>query len=119
MTDIVLFKTHKLGAHGWRERKLEPLGGLTDILAQEISYSGDADPEVGDRLTEILDSTQSDDSKVYGRDGDWVISRIQVFQDQEDSGDRVIVCYCEYHPVAPEWEEISRGAPADELLAAK
>lgn len=117
MTSTILFKTHKLGAHGWRERKLEPLGGLTDILAQEIDYGNNGIPQVGDRLREFISRAASDDGNMYGRDGDWVVSRVQMFQDQDDSDDRVIICYCGYQPITPEWEEIPEGAPVHELLA--
>lgn len=116
MTSTILFKTHKLGAHGWKERQLLPGGGYTDILAQHIDYGDHELPEVGDRTRDYISRVDSDDGKVYGRDGDWVVSRVQKFEDQSSS-DRVIICYCEYQPITPEWEEIPEGAPVHELLA--
>ena len=47
----IVFKAESLWAHGWEERKLLPVGGLTDILATEWDFSGKL-PQIRDRVRE-------------------------------------------------------------------
>lgn len=119
MTSYILYKADDVDDHGWEERMLVPYGGFTDILAQEIDYGEHELPEVGDRMREYINTRDSDDGKMYGRDGDWIVQRVEIFSSDSGSGDRVVICYCDFQPVTPEWEEIPEGAPVEELLAAK
>jgi hypothetical protein len=46
----------------------------------------------------------------HGRDGDWVVTSINQFS-SFDTNQRIVVCYCTYQPVTPDWEKLGRGAP--------
>ncbi len=110
----VVYKAEKMDASGWEDRMLMPPEELTDILHQESCYSENI-PSVGDR---VYDSKQEDDGTVYSRDGDWVVSKIHQFS-SFDTDERIVVCYCTYAPITPEWEVVERGAPVAEMMAAK
>lgn len=106
----VIFKTENPSAHGWEDRVLLPSGSLTDILAQHICTN--SIPEVGDRLREFAEL----DDETHGRDGDWVVSKVELFS-SFDTSDKVVLCYCQYQPITPEWEKLNRGQPVDEMLS--
>jgi hypothetical protein len=110
----ILYKTETGDAHGWLDRMLMPSEELTDILHQESCYSGNI-PSVGDR---VYDSKQEDDGTVYSRDGDWVVSKVHQFS-SFDTDERLVVCYCTYAPITPEWEVVERGASVAEMMATK
>lgn len=102
---------------GWLERRLMPGGGLTNILWEVWDYGSHPLPEVGSRTRDYTNLEDPGNGLTHGKDGDWVVSRVQRFADEE-SGDRIAICWCRYDPIEPRWEELRRGAPVDELLAA-
>ncbi len=108
----IVFKTETGNAPGWLDRQLMPSEELTDILHQESWYT-DAVPKVGDR---VYDSKQDDDGTTYARDGDWVITKVQQFS-SFDTEDRIVICYCTYAPITPDWETVERGAPVPDMMA--
>ncbi|NET37670.1 MAG: hypothetical protein F6K19_37575 [Cyanothece sp. SIO1E1] len=112
----IIYKTKTGNAPGWKERMLMPSQGLTDILSEEWNWSGHI-PKVGDRLREYENLQDPGNGVTHGRDGDWVVSEIRQFT-SPDTEDRIVVCYCEYQPIPENWEELHRGAPVDEMLAA-
>ncbi|NEO52702.1 MAG: hypothetical protein F6K54_06185 [Okeania sp. SIO3B5] len=59
-----------------------------------------------------------EDVNTHGRDGDWVVTRVEKFV-SPDTDKKVFVCYCKYDPVEPEWSLINRGVNASELLEEK
>ncbi len=108
----ILYKTEAGDAHGWLDRMLMPSEDLTNILHQESWYT-DAVPKVGDR---VYDSKQDDDGTTSARNGDWIIAKVHQFS-SFDTEERIVVCYCTYAPITPEWETVERGAPASEMMA--
>ena len=110
----IVYKAESMDAQGWEDRMLMPSEGLTDIIHEEWWSSGDT-PKVGDR---VYDSKQEDDGTVYSRDGDWVVSKIHQFS-SFDTDERIVVCYCTYAPITPEWEVVERGAPVAEMMSVK
>ncbi len=110
----IVFKAESLSAHGWEERKLLPSGGLTDILATEWDFSGKL-PQVGDRLREYANLQDPGNGVTHGRDGDWVVNKIDQFS-SFDTNQRIVVCYCCYQPVEANWVELHRGKPIDQIL---
>lgn len=117
MTSYTLYKAADSDAPGADERRLLPIGGLTDILAEEIDYGNNGVPGVGDRLRQYANLADPGNGITHGSDSDWIVASVDVFESGK-SGDRVIVCYCDYQPITPEWKEIPEGAPVHELLAA-
>lgn len=110
----IVFKAETMSAPGWEERKLLPEGAITDILCEEWDSSGQL-PTVGSRIREY--ATLDDPERggiTHGRDGDWVVTRIHQFSSFDTEG-RIIVCYCSYQPIAPNWEKLQRGAPVAEM----
>lgn len=112
----IVYKTQTMDAPGWEHRQLMPSGGLTDLLSEEWDSSGRL-PAVGDRVRAYTNPQEPGNGVTHGRDGDWVVSRVQTFEDT-DSGDRVVICYCDYAPIPELWEELERGAPVEEMLLA-
>ena len=113
----IVYKSTTPSAHGWENRQLMPNGDLTNILAEEWDYSGRL-PQVGDRVREYESLKVPGDGATHGCDGNWVVSRIVEYS-SFDVSDRIMVCYCDYSPIAREWEPLKRGAPVDEMLAAE
>jgi len=110
----IVFKTESLSAHGWEERKLLPSGGLTDVLATEWDFSGKL-PQIGDRVREYANLQDPDNGITHGKDGDWIVTRINQFSSQE-TNQEIAVCYCAYQPIESNWVELKRGRPVNEIL---
>lgn len=108
----IVYKAENMSAHRWEDRILMLSEGLTGILHEEWWSDSDI-PKVGDR---VYDSKQDDDGTVYARDGDWVVSKIHQFS-SFDTDERIVVCYCTYAPIKPDWEVVERGAPVAEMMA--
>jgi len=112
----IIYKTEGRDASGWEDRMLMPSEGLTDILAEEWDWSGKL-PEVGDRVRDYINLEEPGNGITHGRDGDWVVSKIQRFS-STDTNDRIVVCICDFQPIDNQWEAIPRGKPIDaEMLA--
>jgi len=113
----IVYKALAMSAPGWEERKLLPGGSLTDILWENWSSSGRI-PNIGERIREYTNLDDPEQGGItHGRDGDWVIERICQFS-SPDTEQRIIVCYCSYQPIDPNWKKISEGKPVDEMLEA-
>ena len=112
----IIYKTDGLSAPGWEERKLQPSGALTSILAEEHDYSG-VMPQVGDRVREYTNLSNPGDGVSHGKDGDWVVSEIEIF-DNPNASFKVLVCVCQFQPIDSPWEVIRRGEPIDESVLA-
>ena len=111
----IIYKTDDMSAVGWEERRLMPRDSLTNILEENWSAEENPTiPQLGDR-TRAYQCDREDDSITHAREGDWVVKRIERFA-SFDTDMRIVVCYCEYDPIAPQWQEINRGVPANELL---
>lgn len=108
----IVYKTDGLSAYGWEDRILQPSGALTSILAEEHDYSG-VMPKVGDRVREYTNLSAPGHGITHGKDGDWVISQVDVF-DSPTSSFHVVVCTCQFQPIESEWEVIHRGKPINE-----
>ncbi len=106
----ILYKATSGSAPGWETRKLLPSGGLTDILSEEWDWTGGPLPQVGDRLQAYTNLEDLGNGITHGRDGDWVVSNVQTFT-SPDTDTQIVVCLCEYAPIAPTWEPLSRGEP--------
>lgn len=109
----ILFKAETSDAEGWEARQLLPAGSLTDILWENLDYSGKL-PQVGDRVRQYRQDAETG-SVTHGKEGDWVVSYIHQFS-SFDTDQRVVVCYCQYQPVGFEWQPIRRGQPVNEML---
>ena len=92
-----------------------PGGSITQIIAEEWDCSGKL-PQVGDRVREYENLETPGNGATHGCDGDWVVSRVVEYSSFNVS-DLIMVCYCDYSPIARKWEPLKRGAPVDELLA--
>jgi hypothetical protein len=113
----IVYKADSMSDQGWEDRQLMPGGGLTDILEENWDWGNHPLPEIGSRTRDYTNLADPGNGVTHGKDGDWVVNRIQQFLDP-DSGDRVVICYCDYQPITPQWQELRRGAPVDEMLAA-
>lgn len=114
----IVYKVDQMDAPGWESRMLMPSEALTDILHEEWSTTETLIPTVGDRPRVYANLERPGHGVTHGRDGDWVVKRVQTFTD-DDSGDRVVVCYCTYAPIPEQWDELRRGAPVDEILTSR
>ena len=112
----IVYKANSRGDHGWKERKLMPGGGLTNILSESWDWSGKPCPQVGDRFRDYANLADPGNGVTHGKDADWVVTHVEEFTSRQ-SGKRVVVCTCDYNPIEPEWEELHRGAPVNALLA--
>lgn len=110
----IVYKVESMSAEGWKERKLMPSGGLTDILTEEWDSSGRL-PQIGDRLREYANPQDPENGITHGRDGDWVVKSIDQFS-SNNSNQQIVVCYCAYQPVESNWVELQRGKPINEIL---
>ena len=112
----IVFKANNMNSPGWEERQLMPSGNLTDILWENWDYSGQL-PQVGDRIRDYacIDTATQTDRLTHGRDGDWVVDRIEQFSSFE-SDRRIAICYCCYQPIAPEWQPLERGTALPDRL---
>ena len=94
---------------------LMPDKSMTNIL--EENWSAEKTPRIpqpGDR-TRAYKYSDSSDNITHAREGDWVVTRVERFA-SFDTDNRIAVCYCKYDPIEPQWEEVRRGASANELL---
>ena len=113
----IVYKTENMSDPGWEERMLMPRNSLTNIL--EENWSSQENPKLpkpGDR-THAYKSESDDGDITHTREGDWVVTRVERFA-SFDTSMRIVVCYCRYEPIQPEWKEVRRGASANELLDA-
>lgn len=113
----IVYKAEDADAEGWFDRRLMPGGGLTDVLEENWDWSSHPLPEIGSRTRDYENLSDPGNGATHGKDGDWVVIRIQQFLDP-DSSDRIVVCYCAYRPIEAAWQELKQGAPVDEMLAA-
>ena len=106
----IVYKTEAMNYPGWEDRMLMPKGSLTNILEENWSAEENPTiPEPGDR-TRTYKSESEDGSITHASQGDWVVTRVERFA-SFDTDMRIVVCYCKYEPVEPQWQEIRRGAP--------
>lgn len=111
----IVYKTESMSDRGWEERMLMPDRSLTNILEENWSASERPTiPQPGDR-TRAYKSSDMDDKITHAREGDWVVTRVERFA-SFDTENRIVVCYCKYDPIEPEWKEVRRGASVNELL---
>ena len=109
----IVYKAESMDARDWEYRMLMPAEALTDILHEEWDSSGRL-PEIGNR---VFEDRQDEDGTLFCREGDWVVSKIHQFS-SFDTDARIVVCYCTYAPITPKWEEVERGTPVSEMIAA-
>ena len=113
----IVYKTETMSDHGWEERLILPSESITDILWENWSYSGQI-PTIGSRIREYTNLENPEKGGVtHGRDGDWVVTKIHQFS-CPDTEQRIVVCYCSYQPIEPQWQKLKRGKPLDELVEA-
>jgi len=112
----IVYKTESASDPGWEERKLMPGGGLTSILWENWNWSGNDLPEIGARVRDYANLEDPDNGVTHGKDGDWVVTRIEHFS-SFDTDTRIVVCYCQYQPIRAEWQALKRGEPVDEMLS--
>lgn len=113
----IVYKTETMSDHGWEERLILPSGSITDILWENWSYS-DQIPKIGSRIREYTNLENPEKGGItHARDGDWVVTKIHQFS-SPDTDQRIIVCYCSYQPIEPQWQKVTRGKPINELLEA-
>ena len=112
----IVYKTESMSDRGWEERMLMPRQSLTNIL--EENWSAEENPKIpepGHRTRAY--KTDDEDAITHAREGDWVVTRVEKFA-SFDTDTRIVVCYCKYEAIEPQWEEVPRGASANELLEA-
>jgi hypothetical protein len=110
----ILFKTESASSQGWKERKLQPAGHLTRILAEYLDCSDKALPEPGYRPREFAHFEEPVDpnfpaASTHVRWSDWEVIRVEQFKSVDSAEyDRIVVCYCRYSPIEPEWKELAK-----------
>ncbi|MDY7002595.1 MAG: hypothetical protein SWX82_01110 [Cyanobacteriota bacterium] len=114
----IVYKTENRNDYGWEDRMLMPRESLTNILWENWTYQEKPTiPQIGDR-TRNYKSESENGFTTHGRDGDWVVTRVEQFVNL-DTDKKIFVCYCKYDPVEPKWSLINRGVNASELLEEK
>ena len=114
----IIYKTENRNDYGWEERVLMPRESLTNILWENWTYQEKPTiPQIGDR-TRNYKSESENGFTTHGRDGDWVVTRVEQFVNT-DTDKKIFVCYCKYDPVESKWGLINRGVNASELLEEK
>lgn len=115
----IIYKSEPDQDHDWESRQLLPDGGLTDILKEEWSYSPDYAVSPGDRPRQFADITDTDigTSSLHSAESSWLVTRVSKYSSPDDEVE-IVVCYCKYEPIEPEWEQIPVGKPLTELLPA-
>lgn len=115
----IVYKAEQMDAPGWEDRMLMPNESLTNILHEEWDAAGHAPiPALGDRPRIYANLQDPGNGVTHGRDGDWVVTRVQTFANSETS-EQVIICHCAYSPIPEQWEALHRGAPVNEILATR
>jgi hypothetical protein len=109
----IVYKADSMSAEGWEERKLMPSGNGTDILWENWSYS-DRLPALGSRIREYH-SDQSTSQITHGRDGDWIVNRVEKFS-SHDTAMRIVICWCIYQPTACNWQRLNQGQSVNGLM---
>jgi hypothetical protein len=108
----IIFKTASASSQGWKERKLKPAGHLTRILAEYLDCSDQVLPELSYRPREFACSEESvypnfPDASTHVRWSNWEVIRIERFKSIDAAEyDEIVVCYCSYSPIEPEWKEL-------------
>jgi len=118
----IVYKTESMSDRGWEERMLMPDRSLTNILEENWSASERPTiPQPGNRVacaqrnrTRAYKYSDMDDNITHAREGDWVATRVERFA-SFDTENRIVVCYCKYDLIEPEWKEVRRGASVNEL----
>ena len=79
----IVFKARDMNSSGWEKRQLMPSGNLTEILWENWDYSGQL-PSIGDRVRDYacLETTVPAGGATHGRDGDWVVDRLEQFSSE-------------------------------------
>ncbi len=110
----IVFKTESASSQGWKERKLQPAAHLTRMLAEYLDCSDKMLPEPGDRPREFARFEESvdpnfPDASTHVRWSDWEVSRVERFKSVDSAEyDEIVVCYCRYSPIEPEWKELPK-----------
>lgn len=93
---------------GW-ETRLNPMGGLTDILTEHRDFSGKGKiPKVGYRFPVFLRDESAASPQNIGsthyRKGDWVVTRVERYPagSTNCSCKEIAVCYCSFCPIEAE-----------------
>lgn len=110
----IIYKANQMDAVGWEERCLMPGGSLTEILWENWDSSGIL-PKVGERIREYRQNEENGQI-THGREGDWMIKQIHQFS-SFDTDQRIVVCYCQFQPIAENWETLQRGQLVDEIIS--
>ncbi len=111
----IVYKTESMSASGWSERMLMPEESLTNILEENWSSEQTLTiPQSGDR-TRAYKYSDMDENITHAREGDWVVTRVERFA-SFDTDNCIVVCYCKYDLIEPEWREVRRGPSVNELL---
>ena len=111
----IIYKTETMSDEGWEDRKLMPSQSLADVLSEEWDWSGKDFPQVGSRFREYENLDDPGNGASHGKDGDWVVTKIHQFISL-DTEQRIMVCYCSYQPIEPNWEKMKRLKPLVEAV---
>ncbi|MCP2729764.1 hypothetical protein [Limnofasciculus baicalensis] len=90
---------------GW-ETRLNPMGGLTDILTEHRDFSSKGKiPKIGYRFPVFLRiesaAKPGNIGSTHYRQGDWVVTRIEHYPagSPDCSVREIAVCYCQFDPI--------------------
>jgi hypothetical protein len=84
------------------------------MLVKYLDFSDQALPELGYHPLEFACSEESvdpnlPDASTHVRWSDWEVSRIERFKSVDSAEyDEIVVCYCCYSPIEPEWRELPK-----------
>lgn len=96
-------------------------GGLSNLIAEHWSYrDGDRAPKTGDHLRQYTHLETPGEGISHGRDGDWQVTHCITYPGELGSGEfrEIVLAYCQYAPIDPEWQKLNLGAPLAELETA-
>lgn len=112
----IVYRTDSASAPGWEERLLMPRESLTDILWEHRTNSNKL-PKVGDRVQRFENLEDPGNGATHVKGDDWVVTEVHEFA-SPTTNMRIVICFCEYSPIEPEWLQMKRGKPVDEMLKA-
>jgi hypothetical protein len=94
------------------DRQLMPQGTPSDILWENWTCETQPIfPQPGDRTRDYDNPNDPGQRGItHGKDGNWTVTRIERFASFETE-QRIVVAYCQYDPLEPNWQELRRVPP--------
>lgn len=103
MHKYIIFRTEGEDPQ-WEERKLQPSGSLTWIIAEHWDSRPNASiPEPGYRPDIFIKVDDSDPlgGNTHYKKSDWEVTRVETYPCENPGSqyDTIVICYCQYNPI--------------------